>query len=187
MLCIVYSIKYAWSCPWCASSSELSVWWFSRDFTLHKISFVHYKHMKLAIILLYAMWYALGTQVPSQFFVVGAGTLGRRVLRAYKEYTPLATLIAETRTPLHHAELASLAFPRCFDDMGRKEQLERSSHVLFALPPSAPNYLSCIESTLQHINNACHVILISSTGVYNKGNAVINENSKLSRSLRAEM
>ena len=143
--------------------------------------------MKLAIILLYAMWYALGTQVPSQFFVVGAGTLGRRVLRAYKEYTPLATLIAETRTPLHHAELASLAFPRCFDDMGRKEQLERSSHVLFALPPSAPNYLSCIESTLQHINNACHVILISSTGVYNKGNAVINENSKLSRSLRAEM
>jgi hypothetical protein len=116
-----------------------------------------------------------GDQTPKDIrydmWIVGAGTLGREVVKLYKEKYPLAKIVSETATNSSHEYLQSLgAIPRLRNERS-DEELFKSKNVLICIPPSAKG-----DDYITEISLACglwagplgggQLVFTSSTAVY---------------------
>lgn len=118
--------------------------------------------------------------------IVGAGELGLRVGRLWRQAQPRTSVTAETLTAVRHGTLKLAGLIPSLRSL-RAETLSR--RVVFAIPPSAGvAYVSEVEQAIQIWDRTAPFVLISSTGVYSsKGGEKVNEYSEVATHSRAAL
>lgn len=115
--------------------------------------------------------------------VVGAGTLGLKAAKLWREKHPEAAITCATWTEARHEEIVREGFSVTV--ASKLGDGDKSPYVLFCAPPGAagPEYGSCVAQAAKLASTK--VLFTSSTAAYADA-PVITENSPLSDSPRAQ-
>ncbi len=116
--------------------------------------------------------------------IIGAGELGGRAGRLWREKFPDAKVSAETTTSVRHGSLLRWGLnPR----LRAHRDDEKFAHVIFAVPSSAPKYTLELKAALAAWNREGKFVMISSTGVFAEdGGQDVDEDGGLATTPRAE-
>lgn len=124
----------------------------------------------------------LTCSTADDLIVVGAGTLGLKAAKIWREKHPEAAIMCATWTDSHHEEIVREGF-----SVSVASQLgdSKSPYVLFCAPPGAagPEYGQCVAAAAKLAST--RVVFTSSTGAYADA-PVVTEDSPLSDAPRAQ-
>lgn len=106
----------------------------------------------------------------NDLLVIGAGTLGSRIGKQWRNKHPNATIRGETRTEARHGQLRDNGFT---DAVLVDNSQGTFNHVVYAVPPSgAKDLVTDIEKATKRVSTGGRFVLISSTSVHGQPQSV---------------
>ena len=122
---------------------------------------------------------------PNDLLVVGAGNLGMRAARQWREQHPDALVMTATWSEARHAQLAAEGF---IPVLSSQLPTTRVPYVLFCAPPSRRQELSAYVADIRRAGALAtrRFVFTSATSVYvDDGQSIITERSPVGSSPRA--
>ena len=100
---------------------------------------------------------------PHDLLIIGAGRLGQRIARTWREKHPVAEILGETRTDASHATLSALGITPVLAGTTTR----RFPYVVFCAPPSPfPDYAHAVQEATERVLPDGRFVFTSSTSVY---------------------
>lgn len=126
------------------------------------------------------------TAEPKDLLVVGAGVLGRRVAKLWRQEMPQAKVVAATLTEAHHGELREEGLePILASDLDKSR---RFAQVVFCAPPSrSSDYGAAVAEALAALAEGGMAVFTSSASVFAEDSGqTVDESGALSDSSSAQ-